>query len=168
MKHLSMCAFLLCACSGAHEVAIVAHSEDPGQVMVAASRRAEQFAVAAHNEHPGEALAAALRRPEEVEVGPADCKGGDTAHSTRLPSGSLRSLELVRTRSFDPSRPVSGWRMLVDSERGPGSIVRFDRPAGECYVGAGAFQGWPESTLRRAYGWFSPTTQAVEPFLQLD
>ncbi len=145
MKHLSVCAFLLCACSGTHEVAIVAH-----------------------NEHPGEAPAAAVRFPEEVEVGPADCKGGDTADSIQLPSGSLRSLELVRTRSFDRSRPVSGWRMLVDSERGPGTIIRFDRPAGECYLGAGAFQGWPESTLRRAYGWFSPTTQALEPFLQLD
>lgn len=148
MRYFKIGTLLLCACSSAKEVAVATQSE-----------------------HESKALVAASQPVEDAESEPAHCvaarTGGDLPGSVRLASGSLRSLEFVRVRPLDPSRPASAWRMQVDSKRGPGTIVRFDGPAGECYLGRGVFQGWPQAALRHTYRRFSMAAPAFESFAQL-
>jgi hypothetical protein len=51
---------------------------------------------------------------------------------------------------------TSGWRISVETPRGPGNIVLAEQGAQRFYRGDGVFLGWPQERLEAAWGALLP------------
>jgi len=61
-------------------------------------------------------------------------------------------LERFPIRTREGSTTQSGWRLLVESDRGGGAIVFVEAsPAQTFYRGEGVFLGWDQDRLASAY-----------------
>jgi hypothetical protein len=78
---------------------------------------------------------------------------------SELPGARGLGLERVPVRTREAGMTLSAWRLRVESDRGPGSIVILE-PAGRdpIYRGEGILLGWPQDGLAAAYAALQPVS----------
>ena len=90
----------------------------------------------------------------------AEAQGGDfpplpgpgEKNPTERPTpNGMRSLERAPVRVREIGTTVSAWQMIVDSERGSGTITLIDVAGQPSYRGEGVFFGWPQEKLEAEY-----------------
>jgi uncharacterized damage-inducible protein DinB len=77
---------------------------------------------------------------------------GPTGNATERPGGfAVRSLQRTPVRVREIGATVSAWQMIVDTERGPGTITLIDAAGPPQYRGEGAYFGWTQEQLAAEY-----------------
>ena len=71
---------------------------------------------------------------------------------------SLRAMDRVPISWGSGQAVTSAWRIIADSEKGPGTIVRVDgmKGTGDYYYGEGIFAGCNQSSLESVYSALIP------------
>ena len=91
-----------------------------------------------------------IYRRYEDESGPD--LHGPIGNATERPSGfAMRSLQRTAVRVRDIGSTVSAWQMIVDTERGPGTITLIDVGSRPFYRGDGSYFGWTQEQLAAEY-----------------
>jgi uncharacterized damage-inducible protein DinB len=91
-----------------------------------------------------------IYRRFEEESGPD--LHGPIGNPTERPGGFIvRSLQRTPVRVRETGATVSAWQLIVDSERGPGSITLIDASGQPHYRGEGAYFGWSQERLAAEY-----------------
>ena len=90
---------------------------------------------------------------------------GEKSPTERPTSGGLRSLERVPVRVRGLGTTVSAWRMIVDSERGSGTITVIDVDRHEAYRSDGIFLGWTQEQLAAEYQRLNKSSGESQPDL---
>jgi uncharacterized damage-inducible protein DinB len=76
---------------------------------------------------------------------------GEKSPTERPNASGFRSLERAPTRVREIGTTVSAWQMIVDSDRGSGTITLIDVSGQPFYRGEGIFVGWPQEQLAAEY-----------------
>src|SRR5437870_3914593 len=77
---------------------------------------------------------------------------GPIGNPTERPGGfAVRSLQRTPVRVRETGATVSAWQLIVDSERGTGSITLIDAGGQSLYRGDGAYFGWTQEQLAAEY-----------------
>src|SRR5712692_8521265 len=76
---------------------------------------------------------------------------GDKSPTERPKASGVRSLERAPIRVREIGTTVSAWQMIVDSERGSGTITLIDVGGQPVYRGDGLFVGWSQEQLAAEY-----------------
>jgi hypothetical protein len=67
------------------------------------------------------------------------------------------SLERFPVRTRDNALTCSSWRLLIETDKGPGAIVLIEySPETSFYRGEGVFLGWSQERMAAAYKAFVP------------
>ncbi len=76
---------------------------------------------------------------------------GDKSPTERPNASGVRSLERAPIRIREIGTTVSAWQLIVDSERGSGTITLIDVGGKPVYRGDGVFVGWSQEQLTAEY-----------------
>ena len=91
-----------------------------------------------------------IYRRYEDESGPE--LPGPTGNATERPNGfAMRSLQRMPVRVRETGATISAWQMIVDTERGTGTITLLDAGGKALYRGDGTYFGWPQEKLAAEY-----------------
>ncbi|HEY8131180.1 MAG TPA: DinB family protein [Thermoanaerobaculia bacterium] len=76
---------------------------------------------------------------------------GEKSPTERPSVSGFRSLERAPVRVREIGTTVSAWQMIIDSDRGSGTITLVDVSGQPVYRGEGIFVGWSQEKLRTEY-----------------
>ncbi len=91
-----------------------------------------------------------IYRHYQNETGP-DLPGPVGNATERPGSFAMRSLQRTPVRVREMGATVSAWQMIVDSERGAGTITLLDVAGKPLYRGDGSYFGWTQEQLGAEY-----------------